>query len=151
MAVPYDMFTIIFLRKISEYEFVNMELEERQAIVDGYMKSSLSSSTFQKVIDYDFAGTADDVSRSFDLDVDEHELYDIVDIASEGMIIQWLKPFVYNQDNLSNVLSTRDYSIYSPAELLYRIGNAYDTAQKNYTQMLREYSYNHGDLTELHL
>jgi hypothetical protein len=151
MAVPYDMFTAIFLRKIAEYEFVNMSSVERTSIVDGYMKSALSDSTFKKVIDYDFAGTADDVNRTFDLDIDDDIVYDIVDIASEGMIVQWLKPFVYNQDNLMNSLSTRDYSIYSPAELIYRIGNAYQIAQKNYTQMLREYSYNHGDLTELHL
>jgi hypothetical protein len=151
MAVPYDMFTAIFLRKIAEYEFVNMSSVERTSIVDGYMKSALSDSTFKKVIDYDFAGTADDENRTFDLDIDDDIVYDIVDIASEGMIVQWLKPFVYNQDNLMNSLSTRDYSIYSPAELIYRIGNAYQIAQKNYTQMLREYSYNHGDLTELHL
>lgn len=151
MAVPYDMFTAIFLRKIAEYEFVNMSSVERTSIVDGYMKSALSDSTFKKVIDYDFAGTADDANRTFDLDIDDDIVYDIVDIASEGMIVQWLKPFVYNQDNLMNSLSTRDYSIYSPAELIYRIGNAYQIAQKNYTQMLREYSYNHGDLTELHL
>ena len=151
MAVPYDMFTVMFLGKISEYEFINMTDEDRTSIVDGYMKSALSSSTFQKVVDYDFAGTADDEMRIFDLDIDENILYDIAGIVTEGMVVEWLKPFVYNQDNLQNVLSTRDYSIYSPAELLYRIGNAYQAAQKDYTQMLREYSYNHGDLTELHL
>ena len=67
MAVPYDMFTAIFLRKIAEYEFVNMSSVERTSIVDGYMKSALSDSTFKKVIDYDFAGTADDANRTFDL------------------------------------------------------------------------------------
>ena len=42
-------------------------------------------------------------------------------------------------------------STYSPAELLLRIGNAYAKVQKDYTNMVREYSYNHGDLSDLHL
>ena len=67
------------------------------------------------------------------------------------MLIQWMKPYVYKQDNLENVLNTRDFTTYSPAELLLRVGNAYAKAQKDYTQMIREYSYNHGDLKDLHI
>ena len=52
---------------------------------------------------------------------------------------------------LQNVLNTRDFTQYSPAELLLRVGNAYAKAQHDYTQMIREYSYNHGDLGDLHL
>ena len=32
-----------------------------------------------------------------------------------------------------------------------RVGNAYAKVQRDYTQMIREYSYNHGDLTKLHV
>ena len=52
---------------------------------------------------------------------------------------------------LENVLNTKDFSTYSPAELLMRVGNAYAKVQKDYTNMIREYSYNHGDLSDLHL
>jgi hypothetical protein len=52
---------------------------------------------------------------------------------------------------LQNVLNTRDFIQYSPAELLMRVGNAYTQAKKDYTQMIREYSFNHGDLSDLHL
>ena len=65
--------------------------------------------------------------------------------------MQWMKPFVYKQENLENVLNTVDFSTYSPSELLLRVGNAYDGVKKDYIQMIREYSYNHGDLTELHI
>ena len=79
------------------------------------------------------------------------DLDEIVDIVSEGMLVQWMKPFVYKQEGLENVLNTKDFTTYSPAELLMRIGNAYNAAQKDFTNMMREYSYNHGDLTDLHL
>ena len=85
------------------------------------------------------------------VDVKEEDEDELIEIISEGMVVQWLKPYVYKQELLENVLNTRDFTLYSPAELLLRVGNAYAKAQKDYTQMIREYSYNHGDLTVLHL
>lgn len=66
-------------------------------------------------------------------------------------LVQWMKPYTYHQESLENVLNTKDFSTYSPAELLLRISNAYTAARKEFTNMMREYSYNHGDLTDLHL
>lgn len=151
MSVSYDVFTGAFLSKITEYDLLELDDDEKEETVDGYMKRALSLSTFKKVCDIDFVGSANDSSRTFSVDVDDELLDEIVDIISEGMISQWLKPYVYKQENLENVLNTRDYSLYSPAELLLRIGNAYQKSQKDYIQMIREYSFNHGDLTVLHI
>ena len=52
---------------------------------------------------------------------------------------------------MENAINTQDFTTYSPAELLLRVGNAYADAKKDYTQMIREYSFNTGDLTDLHL
>ena len=85
------------------------------------------------------------------MDVPEEDIGEIVDIVSEGMVVQWLKPYVYRQELLENALNTRDFTTYSPAELLKQVRSAYNGVQKDYTQMIREYSYNHGHLTDLHL
>lgn len=151
MTIPYDYFTGAFLGKITEYDLLLLDEDDRNSIVDEYMKRALSNSTFRKVCSFDFNGSADDEAREFTVDLDEETLDEIVDIISEGMLVQWLKPYVYQQELLHNVMNTRDYSMYSPAELLLRIGNAYSKAQKDYTQMIREYSFNHGDLTDLHI
>ena len=89
--------------------------------------------------------------REFDVDIDAGDLDEIIDIVSEGMLVQWMKPYTYKQENLESVLNTRDFTTYSPSELLMRISDAYAAAKKDYTNMMREYSYNHGDLTDLHL
>lgn len=149
MGVPYDRFTEAFLSKISEYDFINLEDYERNDIVDGYMKRAIAS--FKKICKYDLASTGDDTLRKFNLDIPEEDLDEIADIISEGMLVQWMKPFTYRQENLENVLNTKDFSTYSPAELLLRISSAYASARKDFTNMMREYSYNHGDLTDLHL
>ena len=62
-----------------------------------------------------------------------------------------MRAAINKQELLENSLNTADFTTYSTAELLLRVGNAYAKAQKDYTQMIREYSYNHGDLSELHL
>ena len=149
MSVPYDKFTGAFLSKISEYEFVNLRDFERNSIVDSYMKRAIAA--FRKICKYDLSTTGDDIIREFDVEIDDGDLDEIVDIVSEGMLVQWMKPYTYKQDNLENVLNTKDFTTYSPSVLLMRISNAYSAAQKDFTNMMREYSYNHGDLSDLHL
>lgn len=149
MSVPYDLFTSAFLSKISEFDFIKLHEDDRTAIVDGYMKRALSA--FRKNCKYDLLSTGDDTTREFTVDIATEDIEEIVDIVSEGMLVQWLKPFVYKQELLENVLNTRDFSTYSPAELLLRVGNAYNKVQKDYVQMIREYSFNHGDLSRLHI
>ena len=150
MSVPYDYFTGVFLQKISEYEFIKLQEENRTAIIDGYMKRAFAA--FKHNCNHDFFSTANDATRTYDVVVEnETELDEIVDIVSEGMVVQWLKPYAYKQDLLESLWNTRDFSTYSPAELLKQVGSAYAKAQKDFVQMIREYSYNYGNLTELHM
>ncbi len=151
MSIPYDVFAAAFLSKITEFDLLSLDDISRTGIVDGYMHKAVSNSNFKKVCGYNFATTKDDKNRVFDIDIAEDTLDEIVDIVSEGMVVQWLKPYVYKQEILENVLNTRDFTTYSPAELLLRVGNTYAKAQKDFLNMIREYSYNHGDLTDLHL
>lgn len=148
MNIAYDSFVSAFLEKVKTYEYLKLEEEERDNIVRGYFRRAMSG--FKKVCEYDFS-LYDAETHNFTDDFKETDVDEIIDIVSEGMIVQWLKPYAYNQEILENVLNTRDFSTYSPAELLMRVGNAYEKAQKDFVQMMREYSYNHGDLTDLHL
>lgn len=149
MSVPYDKFTDAFLQKITEYEFIRLSDYERNHLVDGYMKRAIAA--FKKICKYDLTTTADDTIREFDINIDAGDLDEIIEIVSEGMVVQWMKPYTYKQENLESVLNTKDFTTYSPSELLMRISAAYTAARKDFTNMMREYSYNHGDLTDLHL
>lgn len=149
MNISYDMFTGAFLSKITEYEFLSVPDENRTAIIDGYMKRAITS--FNKICVFDLIGSAVDERREFNVDIPEEDVEEILEIVSEGMVVQWLKPYLYKQELLESVLNTRDFTTYSPSEMLSRVGSAYQNAQRDYTQMIREYSFNHNDLTELHL
>ena len=148
MSVPYDMFIGAFLGKVTEYDFINLDEYDRNNMVEGYMKRACSQ--FDKICKYNLTNR-DDIVRQFNIDVPEDEIDEILDIVSEGMLVQWMKPYVFKQDNLVQLLNTRDFTNYSPAELFRQVNSAYNSVSKNFTNAMREYSYNHGDLTDLHL
>ncbi len=148
MSISYDVFTAPFLAKVTEYDFLRLDDYDRNSTVDGYMKRACAQ--FNKICKYDLTDR-DDVAREFAADIPEDEIDEIADIVSEGMLVQWMKPYFYRADNLENVLNTADFSAYSPAELLYRITNAYHESKRDFSNMMKEYSYNHGDLGDLSL
>lgn len=149
MSVPYDVFTDAFLSKITEYDFVNMRDFERNGLIDGYMKRAIAS--FRKICKYDLSTTGDDIIREFDVDIPDEDLDEIADIVSEGMLVQWMKPYTYKQESLESVLNTKDFTTYSPASCSCVSATHMQPLEKIFTNMMREYSYNHGDLTDLHL
>lgn len=147
--VSYDVFIEAFLAKITEYEFLSLPEKNRTEIVDGLLKRAVSE--FRKNCRYDLFTTAADNLRGYNVDVEPEDLDELVDIISDGMVAEWMKPYQFNQDLLQNVLNTRDFTSYSPAELQMRVGNARRQAHADFIQKIREYSYNHADLTRLHL
>ena len=149
MGIPYDAIVEAFLSKVTEFEFFEMPEESRDELIGGYMKRAISE--FDKVCKYDLRGNADDEEMEISLDITEAEADEILNILSEGMLVQWLKPYLYRQELLENALSTRDFTVFSPAELQRRVKETYNGAQRDYIQMIREYSYNHGDLSKLHI
>lgn len=151
MSVPYELFTNAFLSKITEFDLLELDDDVRTEIIDGYMYIAMSNSNFKKVCKYDFSANKNEEERVFNVSVPDELIDEIADIVSEGMVVQWLKPYVYKQELLENAINTKDFTTYSPAELLNRIKDTYTKAQKDYLNMIREYSYNHGDLTDLHL
>ena len=150
MNISYDVFVDAFLQKITEYRFLRLSEENRRDIVDGYLRRACTE--FAKVCKRDLT-RMDNETRKFTLpdDTTPAALDEIVEIVSEGMVVQWLKPYTYKQENLENMLNTTDFSAYSPAELLKQVVAAYKGCKKDFTNKIREYSYCHGDLTVLHL
>lgn len=150
MLVSYDIFTGAFLSKITEFDLLLVDVKNRTIIIDGYMKRAISQ--FQHICKCDLITTADDTERTIDVELEsDDDLTELVDIISEGMVVNWMKPYIYKQEMLEMTLNTKDFTTYSPAEMIHRMSGAYEKAQSDFTQLMREYSYNHSDLTKLHL
>lgn len=150
MDIEYDAFIKAFLTKVTEYRFIHLYTEDLTELTDSYMKRAMVqfSNECGVVIE-----AFDDAERRVELrdGLTLSQTEDIIDIVSDGMLVEWLKPYVYRQENLENMLNTQDFTAYSPAELTHRVHDVYNTCRSNFTQRMREYSYVHGDLTVLHL
>lgn len=149
MTVSFDDFTEAFLTRITEYNYLNMDEDVVEATIDSFMLRAISE--FREVCGELFV-SLDTTRRTMEIAVDkEIDLHEVIDIVTEGMLVQWLNAFVYKQENLENMLNTNDFSQYSPAELTYRLTNLFTTTKNSFIQKIRNYSYRHGDLSELHI
>ena len=98
-----------------------------------------------------------EVKRTVDLTIRDDEIMEfgsevpdeVIDIITEWMTVFWLEQYVNNSENLQNSLSTKDFSFFSPANLLEKIGNRYDIARKYSKGKTNEYSFIISDMKEL--
>lgn len=147
MTLDFDTVVSAFLQKVTEFQFLSIEESDRQELVDGYLRRAVVE--FQTVCKYDLRHQ-DRQARKFTDDFADEDVDEIVEILSEGMIVQWLKQYLYSQEILENVMNTADFSTYSSAELLHRVSGAYNDALKEFRTMICNYSFRHGNIRELH-
>lgn len=148
MGISYDVFTRAFLNKVNAYELASLSEPLKTTIVDSYMK--IACAQFNKICKYDLISGNEDM-RTLNAEIPATEIDEIADIVSEGMVVQWLKPFMFNTDLLTIHINTKDFSTSSQAEVLRRAQSIHNESRNNFTNMMRAYSYDYGDLTVLHL
>lgn len=97
-----------------------------------------------RIKDYDKEGYTDEMFAAVEKDLLQAAIDDFVDICAKdltdydeeleefnitlsrkeqsilalSMIVHWLEPYVFNSDALKNAMSTKDFSMFSPAKLL---------------------------------
>ena len=137
MGTPYTEVIDNFTKMITEYKFTKLLEEERDDWVISLMNSALAKFA---ITNPEKLSPRDDTE--FENDLDDYE----IDILCNLMIVEWLKPYLFSVDNLENLMTTKDWAEYSPANLLKEIRKTYDLARltsknmtKNYTYTLRKY------------
>lgn len=128
----YEKVFDAFRSKVSDYDLMLLEATDEVEILLGYMKSAIAK--FGRVCDK--LAAADDTLARFDGDLTDVE----IDILTELMVENWTKPKLYDSEKLRNSLSTKDYSFYSPANLLAQLRELNKEAKKNARHMMNEYS-----------
>lgn len=142
MATQYSDIYNSFLGKITDYDLPKFDDTDRKEILYGYMKSAcVNFNKACKVNLYD----RDETLLQFNVNLDD----EIIDIISELMIVEWLKPKILSTENLKNCLSTKDFSLFSPANLLKEIRETFTLCKNNTRSLINNYSFSHADFTEL--
>ncbi len=128
----YEIVYSSFRDKVTDYDLAEMVDVEESAILYGYMKSAIAK--FGRICKK--LNNKDDTLQQFNEDLTDTE----VDILSELMVENWTKPKLYHSEKLRNSLSTKDYSFFSPANLLNQLRELNKEAGKNARSMMNEYS-----------
>lgn len=148
MATSYEKFYESFLSKILEYKYININNSIIENEVNKYLYSSISQfKNYCKLYNFN---DRDDFNAKFNFDIDENIIDEVVDIVSDGMVVSWFNRYICNSDNLENVLTTKDFSMYSPANLNLRNRETYETLRKNFINKMRDFSFNHNDIGDFH-
>ena len=133
-----------FKDKITDPDLITFAESLQTEMLVAYMNKAISrcGRVTNKVVDLSLR---DDELMEFSVEIP----YEVMDIITEWMTVFWLQPYVNNLENLRNSLSTKDFSVFSPANLLEKVGNRYDTARKQARSLTNEYSYIIADMKEL--
>lgn len=141
MSTPYSEIIDNFSKMIYEHRLTILTEDERDCWIEALMKTACSK----------FANTCrqDLTEQNYEQRYFEANLSDIeIDIICNYMICEWLKPYLYSSEVLRERLSTRDYSEYSPANLIEKINTVYNESKKNARLLAVNYTYSNRDYRE---
>lgn len=145
MATPVSNVIEQFLFSIKCYDFLDYLPDELDKMMSSYLKYAIGN--FKNYCKSDLTLIPIDDTDQFEFagDLTEKE----IDILVSGMIVQWLKPYLYKTSNLRNSMNTKDYTQFSPANLLKEIRDTYKDAQKHFFDSITLYTYNNNKLNNL--
>lgn len=129
-----------FLDKVNDYDLADMTAELAQTSMRGWLNQAVVR--FLESCKKDLTQTEE---GGFTEDLDLME----IDILTEGMVEAWLKPLRNNLDLLRNALSTKDFTTFSPANLLDKVNDTYSMAHANFLSRIKEYSFIRNDVGDL--
>lgn len=145
MATPVSKVIDQFLFRIRCYEFMNYLPEELDQMIDSYLKTSVGH--FLRWCKTDLTIQHDEENNEFSFvgNLSEEE----VDILATGMMVEWIKPYLYKSENFKNSMNTKDYSYFSPANLLKEIRDTYTNLKTEFDNKIVLYTYHNNDLYDL--
>lgn len=87
----------------------------------------------------------DDELEQFNIELSRKEQ----SILALSMIVHWLEPYVYNSDALKNVMSTKDFTLFSPANLLEKMTDLLQMSNRRLSAEMNLYSFKVNNVSAL--
>lgn len=142
MATPYSVIHARAIAKITDYDILDFDISTRELMLNEYLVSAQVE--FQRLCKVDLSDK-DEKLAQYNQDLSE----EIIEILATGEAYYWLCPKVLNTENLYNVLNTKDFSMYSPANLLKELQALRDMFWKDFKRKMFEYTYRTANIAGL--
>lgn len=142
MATPFvDIYSRAIFR-FADHEFLKKDIETREGVLEKYLISAVTE--FRRICKTDI-GEYDLELKEFNEDLED----EVIEILALGIAFYWLSYKSLNSELLKNVLNSKDYYYYSPANLLKEIQTLRKTLRDEFNSRLRHFSYNNSTLSTL--
>lgn len=128
--------------RVKDYNFLNYTEEAQAEMEHDLLMAAIDD--FVDICKQDLTDHDDDLEE-FNIELTRKEQ----SILALGMVCHWVEPFVYDSDALQNSLSTKDFSLYSPANLLEKMTTLMTTTQRQLRAEINLYSFRNGEIVEL--
>jgi hypothetical protein len=142
MATPYSEVFDVFLRRVSDYSFLNLTQIQLESTLQKYMTGSIAKVKIRFADNY-FA--RDDIAQQFVDDIDDT----VKEILGGQMVVEWLSPTINTSEIIRQVLTDRDFKIYSQANHLAELIKLRDNAKDEVDGLLISFTYNKTGMEEL--
>lgn len=141
MTTPFSDIYRLFLSKITDYEILQLSEEDLEANMQDWLLSAIGYFTICKkdLTDFDL----EKACFNEDLNVLEKN------ILSHLMVYVYVDTHAVKEQNLKNMLNSKDYRSYSPANLLNAILNLKEQVESDVNTLMSRYSYNIHNVKEL--
>ena len=87
----------------------------------------------------------DETLAQFNVDLD----LEVQEILATGIAFYWTSARILDQELLRNSMSTKDYTYFSPANLMRESQTLRETLRKEYRDRIVQYTYHHGDIASI--
>lgn len=142
MSTPYSAIHNIAIGKFMDFDMLKFNEDDREEILNRFLKSAIVD--FLPICKEDLS-TRDEGLQEFAADLPD----DVMEILAAGEAYYWLKPRVNNLENFRNLMSTKDFSFFSNANLLNALQALSAQLENEFRRKMYLYSYRKADMSSM--
>lgn len=142
MNTAYEDIYARYRSRVRNYDMLDLEMAQGELYQKDLLELAIED--FEEICKQDLENR-DDELRSFGIELTAREK----NILSLGMVVHFVEPYVYNTDALQNALSTKDFSLYSPANLLEKMTDLLKASKQELRREINLYSFRNGDVANM--
>ena len=142
MATPFADIYERAIFKFADRNLLKLTDDEKEQVLEKYLFSA--QVRFANVCRIDLSDRNDE-KKQYNNTLDEAS----VEILALGVAYYWLRARVMRVELMKNNLSTKDFTVFSNANLLKEVRTTCDTVYKEWIGLMNDYSFRNGDIANL--
>lgn len=138
MATSFEDIYNRAIFRFADYKFLTQDISVREGVLQKYLLSAITDFQHTSKISLEY-----DLPNNTFLNVLDD---DIIEVLALGIAYYWVSYKTMDSKLLKNVLNSKDYYYYSPANLLKEVQTLRATIGEEFNSKMRKYSFINNDM-----